>query len=270
MPTATVNGFEMNYRVSGAGPPLVMAHGLLGSMATMAVLGDVSDLLTDSFTVVNYDARGHGLSGHTTDPADYHWRGLAADMHALLEHLGVERAFVGGGSMGAGTSIVFALEHPEMVQKLVLMLPPPLDRQEFAVARNTLGGLATLIESVGLEKAVDIAVRLYAEGAPQPFPPEMAEWMRQWLLAQNAEGIVAAIRGVVDGPDLPVERFGEIRAPTLVIGQPGDEIHPLTSAERVHKAIAGSRLVVAPDRMYYTLHRDELARIIREFLLDAA
>lgn len=268
MPTANVNGFPMNYRVEGAGPPLVMAHGLLGSMATMAVMGDVSDLLTDSFTVINYDARGHGLSGHTTDPADYRWQNLAGDMCRLLRHIGVERACVGGGSMGAGTSLVFALDHPEMVEKLVLMLPPPLDRQEFAPAQAMLNGLATLIESLGLERAVDIAVRLYEEAAPEEYTPEMREWMRQWLLSQNPEGIVAAIRGVVNGPDLPVERLGDVRAPTLVVGQPGDEIHPLTSAERLHKAIGGSRLVVAPERMYYTLHREELGQIVRDFLVE--
>ena len=120
MPTANINGFQMNYRVQGQGPTLVMAHGLMGSVATMAVMGDCSDLLTDSFTVINYDARGHGGSGYTTDPADYSWSNLAEDMYQLLRHLSVERAYVGGGSMGAGTSLVLALNHPEMVEKLVL------------------------------------------------------------------------------------------------------------------------------------------------------
>ncbi len=45
MPKAQVNGFQMNYRVEGEGPPLMMAHGLLASIATMPVFGDVSDLL---------------------------------------------------------------------------------------------------------------------------------------------------------------------------------------------------------------------------------
>jgi pimeloyl-ACP methyl ester carboxylesterase len=266
MPTANINGFQMNYRVQGQGPTLVMAHGLMGSVATMAVMGDCSDLLTDSFTVINYDARGHGESGFTTDPADYSWSNLAEDMYQLLRHLGVERAHVGGGSMGAGTSLVLALNHPEMVEKLVLIAPPPLGRQEFAPAVTMLGGLATLIESLGLEKAAEIAVQLYKQAAPQEMTPEEVEWMKQWLLGLNPESIVSAIRGVVNGPDLPEERFGAIKAPALIIAHPDDEIHPLTSAQRLHDAVSGSRLVVAPERLYYTLHREEMAQIVRDFL----
>ena len=47
MTTAQINGIDMNYRLRGEGPTLVMAHGLMGSMANMAMLGDVSDLLWD-------------------------------------------------------------------------------------------------------------------------------------------------------------------------------------------------------------------------------
>ena len=72
--------------------------------------------------------------------------------------------------------------------------------------------------------------------------------------------------GVVNGPDLPEERFGEIKAPALIIAHPDDEIHPLTSAQRLHEAVSGSRLVVAPERLYYTLHREEMAQIVRDFL----
>ncbi len=266
MPKAQINGFQMNYRVEGEGPPLVMAHGLLASMATMAVFGDVSDLLMGSFRVINYDAKGHGESGHTADPADYEWEGLVEDMFRLLRSLGVERAHIGGGSLGAGTSLVFAADHPEMVEKLVLISPPPVGQQASAPLASLWGGLARLIEGLGMEEAVEIALRLEPWGALRESAPVIFDWIRQWLLSQDPEGIVLAIQGIVNGPALPLERFAEIKAPVLIIAHPDDEMHPSASAEVLHKAIAGSRLIVAPDALYYSMHRDELAQTITDFL----
>jgi 3-oxoadipate enol-lactonase len=267
MPTANINGFQMNYRIQGQGPTLVMAHGLMGSMATQAILGDPSDLLTDGFTVVNYDARGHGESGCTADPANYTWFGLAEDMYQLLRHLGIERAHIGGGSMGAGTSLILALDHPEMVDKLVLIAPPPV-REEESAPLAMFGAFAQIIESQGLETAVDIAMQVPPLSDLREADPAQFQWMRQWLLSQRPEGVVPAIRGIVSGPRLPQERFGEIQVPTLILAHPDDDVHPVTSAELLHKSIPGSRLVVAPDRLYYNLHREEMAQIIRGFLVD--
>lgn len=266
MPFGDVNGFRMHYQVRGQGPLLVMAHGLMGSIANLSALGDVSDLLLTSFQVVNYDARGHGESGWTSDPNDYTWYGLAEDMYGLLCHLGVERAFVGGGSMGAGTSIAFCWAHPEMVEKLVLLSPPPLVEEDMAPVAATFIAFAGLIESAGLERAVEIALSVpplsqYGESAPA-----MHEFFRQWLLSQNPQGIVPAIRGVLGGTRLPEDRFKEIRAPCLIVAQPDDPIHPVRSAEILQREIRGSRLVVAPEAMYFALHRDELADVIKGFL----
>ena len=146
MPKTQINGFQMNYRVEGEGPPLVMAHGLLASIATMAVFGDVSDLLMGTFRVVNYDAKGHGESGYTADPDDYTWEALAGDMFHLLRYLGIERAHIGGGSLGAGAGLVFAADYPEMVEKLVLISPPPIGQQASAPLASLFGGLARLID----------------------------------------------------------------------------------------------------------------------------
>jgi 3-oxoadipate enol-lactonase len=269
MMMARVNGIDINYRVRGQGPTLVMAHGLMGSIATMPMLGDVSDLLWDRFRVVNYDARGHGQSGFTTDPADYTWPALADDMYHLLRYLGIERAHIGGGSMGAGTSAVFALDHPEMVEKLVLVTPPPMLPETFATAKPAFLGLAALIERDGLEPAVNVAVSVPPISLLRDTDPKMFEWMRQWLLSQNAASLVPAIRGVIDGPRVPYERFVEIEAPTLVVAQEGDAIHPIESAVTTHERIRGSRLVTAPDPLYWSTHREELAAIIRDFLLEA-
>jgi 3-oxoadipate enol-lactonase len=268
MPTAHINGFDMYYRELGDGPPWVINHGLLSSTAMADTLGETPRYLADRFRLINYDARGHGHSGYTTNPADYTWEALAEDLHGLLRHLGIERASFWGGSVGAGTALVFALHHPEMVERLILRPPPPIGQQASAPGAQLFGGLALLIEGLGLERAVDIALSLRPWAGLKDAAPALFDWIRNWLLSQNAEGIVPAIRGIVLGPEIPHQRFREIKAPTLIVAHPDDDLHPLASAEVLHEAIQGSRLVVAPSIVHYQQHPEELAAIVEEFLRD--
>jgi aminoacrylate hydrolase len=265
MPTVRINGFDMYYRERGLGPPLVLAHGLMGSIDMMDALGENPESLSRRFRLINYDARGHGRSGYTTDPAGYSWYALAEDLLALLGHLGIERAHVGGGSMGAGTSLVFALDHPEMVERLVLVAPPPLGEDMGPVQRMFLA-FAAIIESQGLEKAVEVAMGLPQFQVLREANPQEFEWIRGWLLSQNPRSVVPAIRGLLGGPPLPEERFGEIGARTLVVGHPDDDIHPLASARQLQESIPDCQLVVAPTMTYYREHPQELADIIEGFL----
>lgn len=266
MPTAHINGFDMHYRDSGQGPPLVIAHGLLSSIDMMDALGENPGFLADRFRLINYDARGHGRSGHTVDPADYTWEALAGDLRGLLCHLGVERASIWGGSVGAGVALVLALDYPEMVERLILRPPPPIGQQASAPSAQLFGGLALLIEGLGLERAVEIALSLRPWGGLKEASPALFGWIRDWLLSHNEEAIVPAIRGIVLGPELPHQRFHEIKAPTLILAHPDDDLHPLASAEAVHKAIKGSMLVVAPSLVHYQQHPEELAAVVQEFL----
>ncbi len=270
MSRATINGVELNYSVLGQGPPIVMSHGLLSSIGMADILGETPTYLTDCFRLIRYDSRGHGRSGYTNDPADYTWDVLAEDMRGLMRHLGLERATIWGSSVGAGVALVLALRHPEMVERLILQPPPPLGQQASAPSAQLFGGLSLLIEGLGLEKAVEIALSLRPWNGLKDAAPALFAWIRSFLLAQKEEAIVPAIRGIVLGPELPHERFHEIKAPTLILAHPGDDLHPLVSAERLHKAIEGSKLVVAPSMIHYRLHPDELPAIIREFLGDGA
>jgi 3-oxoadipate enol-lactonase len=268
MPVTLINGFQMHYRLTGDGWPAVMAHGLMGSIAMMDELGQGPQALASrALRVINYDARGHGRSGFTKDTADYSWFSLARDMYALLRHLGVERAHIGGGSMGAGTSLVLALDHPELVERLVLIAPPPMGERMPPVSQM-FGAFATLIESAGLERAVEVVMALPQWAPLRETNPQQYEWMRGWLLSQNAESIVYAMRGLLQGPSLPEERFAEIRAPALILAHPDDDIHPLASARWLHETIPGSRLVVAPSMLYFQEHPDEMMRIVADFLSD--
>ena len=99
--------------------------------------------------------------------------------------------------------------------------------------------------------------------------PQEFEWIRGWLLSQNPRAVVPAIRGLLGGPLLPAERFGVIRARTLVVAHPDDDVHPLASGRRLQESIPHCQLVVAPTMTYYRENPQELADIIEGFLQDS-
>jgi pimeloyl-ACP methyl ester carboxylesterase len=261
-----INGIDLHYEVSGEGPTLVWLHGLLGSIARARQFGEGMDGLPErGVRLIAWDARGHGESGYTANESDYSWAAHAEDLRALLDELGIDRAAIGGGSMGAGVSVTFALAHPERVEKLVLPAPPPL-AGTIGPAQQIFGGLAALIENVGLEKAADIVLGLPDYVAMKEKDAKQYAYMREWLSGIREDAAPAAIRGLLNGPALAEDRFAEITAPALIVAHEGDPIHPAATAERLHEAIAGSRLVVAPDANYYRERREELVETVAAFL----
>jgi pimeloyl-ACP methyl ester carboxylesterase len=167
--------------------------------------------------------------------------------------------------MGAGTAVVFAIENPERVEKLVLLAPPPLEAT-IDTARQVFCGLASLIDVLGREKAAAIVMQLpqYAEWKEND--PQQYERMREWLSTVHPRATPTAIRGLLNGPQLSEERFAEIRVPTLIVAHPDDPIHPASTAEKLHSSIAGSRLVMAPNMNHFRERHDELIETVSAFL----
>ncbi|MCB0638655.1 MAG: alpha/beta fold hydrolase [Lewinella sp.] len=106
---------ELNYRIFGQGPPLLILHGLFGTLDNWITLGK---RWADHYTVVLIDLRNHGRSPHT-DQHDY--PGMAEDLREFMEHKWMYKASILGHSMGGKTAMQFALEHPDMVEKLVVV-----------------------------------------------------------------------------------------------------------------------------------------------------
>jgi pimeloyl-ACP methyl ester carboxylesterase len=98
---------------AGKGPPLLLAHPILFSKAYWAL-----PLFAERFEVAAFDQRGHGES---TGPVDFD--GMVNDIGAVLDHLGWESAAIGGTSLGAATTLGFAVRHPGRVRVLVQDLP---------------------------------------------------------------------------------------------------------------------------------------------------
>ena len=120
---------ELAVRVRGSGIPLVWGHNLLGSIR----VDDKADIwqweeIEKHAQVVRYDARGHGNSDGSYAAKDYRWDHLAGDMSCVAQSItsgsSDQRYVLGGASMGCATALEAALQAPENVAGLILVLPP--------------------------------------------------------------------------------------------------------------------------------------------------
>jgi len=149
MPKAEIpNGTALHYQQVGAGPDIVMVHGLGGNLATWHL--KIAPMLWDRYRILTYDLRGHGYSDLTPD--GYTCTNLATDLKLLLDHLGVERADIVGHSYGADIALYFAYLYPERVRHVVLIeamvpaLVPTITRAQFERA----DWAATVLEKMGI------------------------------------------------------------------------------------------------------------------------
>ena len=99
---------------SAAAPPLVLAHGLTATRRY--VVHGSRALERAGHRVVSYDARGHGESDPAPDPGAYEYSDLVGDLEAVLDDRELERVVLVGASMGAATTLAYALAHPERVR----------------------------------------------------------------------------------------------------------------------------------------------------------
>lgn len=106
---------ELHFRTLGEGPPLIMLHGLLGSLHNWLPL---ARKFAERFKVFAVDQRNHGLSPHSPDFGYDH---MARDLHELMNAQGLTSAHVLGHSMGGKTAMQFALLYPDQVEKLVVV-----------------------------------------------------------------------------------------------------------------------------------------------------
>lgn len=114
--TASVNGIEMYYEISGSGPPLVLLHGFGGSGQNWS---DLRDQYTKEYRVIVPDLRGHGRS---TNPANqFTHRQSALDVYALLDKLEIRQFKAMGISTGGMTLIHMATQQPARAEAMVLI-----------------------------------------------------------------------------------------------------------------------------------------------------
>lgn len=137
MPTAPVNGIEINYQRSGRGPRLLYLN---GSGATLATSQMVMAPFAEHFDLLAHDQRGLGLT--SVPPGPYSMADYAADALALLDHVGWERCRVVGVSFGGMVAQELAVTAPDRVERLALLCTSPGGAGGSSYPLHELAGMA--------------------------------------------------------------------------------------------------------------------------------
>ncbi len=201
---------SVHFEITGSGPALLLTHGFTGSSADFA---KNVETLARTHTVITWDLRGHGRSDAPSDPAAYSVPLSLADMAALLDRAGAERAVLAGHSLGGFLSLEFQLAHRARVAGLILIDTGPGYRSDAPRA----GWNA---------RAERIAQNFEAKGDA-----------RSLGLARAARGILAQHDGRV------LESLPGIAVPTLIVVGEHDEAF-LGGSRYMAEKIPGARLEV--------------------------
>ena len=233
MATATVNGAEIAYDDTGGdGPPVILAHGFL---MDRTMFGPQVEALRDTHRVVTWDERGFGATGYDGEPFTY-WDS-AADCLGLLDHLGIERAVVGGMSQGGFISLRVALLAPDRVRGLVL-----LDTQAGTEAPESIPLYQGMVDAWVAAGPSDELAEIVA-GLILGEPALSAQWIATWK-ARPKESLAQPGTTLLTRDDL-WDRLGEITAPALVVHGTADASIPLDHAERLVADLPNAAPLVA-------------------------
>ncbi len=117
MATARVNGVNLYYEETGSGFPLIWCHEFGGDYRSWE---PQVRYFSRRYRVITWNYRGYPPSEVPEDPAAYRNDILVEDLAALMRHLGIERAHVGGLSMGGNVALNFGIAHPDMSESLII------------------------------------------------------------------------------------------------------------------------------------------------------
>ncbi len=207
--------------------------------------GPVAQRLAGRATVVAIDARGHGRSARGETP--YTAERMAGDLRDVLDHLKVQRAIVGGASMGGCVALQFAGSYPERTSGLAL-----IDTTAWygPTAPKDWEDRAMKAVAHGMGSLVDFQKTRWFSDAFRAARPDVVQECIDIFLSNDLEAYVATCRmlGAFDARSL----LPGIRVPTLVLVGDEDYAAPVAMAQAMHDGIAGSRLDVIQGARHLT------------------
>ena len=235
---ATIDGAAIEYDVRGEGPAVLLLHAFPLGLFTWDAQAEA---LATTHRVVRFDARGFGGSAPGEGPLTM--ERIADDGAALLDYLGIEKAVVGGCSMGGYAAFAFVRRHPQRLAGLVLQ--DTRAGADGAEAKANRATLAARVLAEGAPVAVEAFLpKLVGETTHRERPGLVAS-LRERILSASPLGIANALHGLAARADSR-ETLPTIAAPTLVLVGAEDALTPPAEAATMAAAIPRARLDVIP------------------------
>jgi pimeloyl-ACP methyl ester carboxylesterase len=247
-----LHGHRVSYRRGGAGPALLLLHGVTNSSATWE---GVAPALAEHFTLIAPDLLGHGASA--TPRGDYSLGAHASGARDVLTALGIERVTVVGHSLGGGIAMQFAYQFPERCERLVLVSSGGLGREVHLLLRAAaLPGadyVLPALTSAGLigvgRRAGELLRRLRL--APEGDLAVLAQGFASLDNDGSRQAFLHTVRSVIDPGGQRVSAQDRLNLagllPSLIVWGEKDSIIPVAHGAAAHEAMPGSRFEVFPD-----------------------
>ena len=259
MPSFKHEGQRLAYTVHGEGSRnLVLAPGLLFPSRMHDPLA--TELATRGNRVILFDPLGHGKSDRPRDMWRYSMPLFATQVVALLDHLEIDEAVVGGTSLGANISLEVASLAPDRLRGMVVEMPV-LDNALLACA------LAFTPLLVALTFGEPIVRPAAAVGRRIPrifghYPNVFLDWV-----SQEPGPSAALLQGLFFGRTAPHRSERKtFEAPAIVLGHPRDAIHPFSDAKMLAEELPNSRLIEANSLFELRWRPERLTETIASFL----
>ena len=253
-------GHRIEYDSYGTGDRVtILAHGLLMNRRMYAQLGPA--LARRGHRVVCVDLLGHGDSDRPEDLRLYSMPLFARQVEALIDHLELDAAVVGGSSLGANVALELATRRPERVAGLFIEMPV-LDNALPAVAAT----FAPIMLGLRLGRPVlEVTSRLASAIPRTNFIVDIGlDFVRQ-----TPGPSLAVLEGLLLGETAPHrEERQRIAQPTLIVGHPRDPLHPFSDSGMLAEELENGRLIEAESIFEWRFRPSRLDAELASFLTE--
>ena len=264
-----VDEIQLAYTDAGLGLPVVLLHGY---PFNRTLWNEQVGALSNSYRVITPDLRGLGESdaNASTDGSSgaATMNRMAQDVAALLDHLEISRAVIGGLSMGGYVALAFYKQFPSRVRGLILAdTRAQGDNEEGKQTRHQQAEKALAEGMAGI--ADSMLPKLLTPDTVSK-RPEVVKRVRDMMLKTKPEGAAGALLGMAERED-QTPLLAHISCPTLILVGQEDPITPVPDSEKMNREISGSRLVVIENASHVSnLERteqfnEELTRFLKQF-----
>lgn len=263
MPQFTRDGIQFHFEEAGLGLPFIFQHGLGADVSQPFGLFKPPPGLR----LVAFDARAHGKTTPVGPLEKLCFQTFGEDLLALMDHLGLREAILGGISMGAALALHFTLRWPERVRALVLSRPAWLETPlPWNVKMFTL--ISTLLRQHGAVQGLVEFKRSpeYADTLAR-WPDVAASFAQQFLNERAEETALKLGRIIQDSPHPDRAAWACVRVPALVLGSERDPVHPIEYARELAHALPTAEFrEITSKAVSLDQHHADVQRAVEEFL----
>lgn len=238
---AQVNGIDLYYQIQGAGPPLILLH---GGLANSDYWDNQLSVFAEKYKTIAIDSRGHGRSTFTEQPISYAL--MAADVIALMDSLGIERADVVGWSDGGILGLDLAIHHPKCLNKLIA----------YGANYNPSGLRSDINGNEKFNNYITKAAQDYQQVAPDPL---------RWAAFLENIGKMWATE-----PNYTPAQLATIVTPTLILDGEEEELIEINHVKEMAGLIPTAKLILMPGVGHFAPWEQPKAfnQIVLDFLAE--